>query len=43
VQVEFASEEYFQLLAEHPDLAIAFALGERVIAISDGVAYEVTA
>ena len=43
VKVEFGSEEYFQLLAEHPDLAVAFALGERVIAISDGVAYEVTA
>ncbi len=41
VQVEFASDEYFQLLAEHPDLAVAFSLGERVIAISDGVAYEV--
>jgi len=43
VQVEFAGEEYFQLLAEHPDLAVAFALGDRVIAISDDVAYEVTA
>ncbi len=42
VQIEFASEEYFALLAEHPDLAVAFALGEHVIAISDGVAYEVT-
>jgi Ca-activated chloride channel family protein len=43
VKVEFGSEEYFELLAEHPDLAVAFSLGERVIAISDGVAYEVTA
>ena len=42
VQVEFASEEYFALLAEHPDLAVAFALGDHVIAISDGIAYEVT-
>jgi hypothetical protein len=43
VQVEFASDEYFALLAEHPDLAVAFALGDRVMAISDGVAYEVMA
>lgn len=42
VQVEFASEMYFDLLVEHPDLAVAFALGEHVIAISDGIAYEVT-
>ena len=42
VRVEFASEEYFALLAEHPDLAVAFALGDHVIALSDGVAYEVT-
>ena len=41
VQVEFASEEYFALLAEHPDLAEAFALGDHVIALSDGIAYEV--
>jgi Ca-activated chloride channel family protein len=40
-KVTFASDEYFQLLADHPDLADAFALGEQVIAISDGVAYEV--
>ncbi len=42
VQIEFASEEYFALLAEHPDLAVAFALGDHVIAISEGIAYEVT-
>lgn len=41
IQIEFASEDYFQLLAEHPDLAVAFALGDHVIAISDGIAYEV--
>ncbi|HET9660197.1 MAG TPA: VIT domain-containing protein [Thermomicrobiales bacterium] len=41
IQVEFASDEYFALLAEHPDLAVAFALGDHVIALSDGVAYEV--
>jgi Ca-activated chloride channel homolog len=42
VKIEFASDEYFELLAANPDLAEAFALGDRVIAISDGVAYEVT-
>jgi Ca-activated chloride channel family protein len=41
-KVEFASDEYFALLESNPDLAEAFALGEQVIAISDGVAYEVT-
>jgi hypothetical protein len=40
-KVTFLSDEYFQLLADHPDLADAFALGEHVIAISGGVAYEV--
>ena len=39
--VEFLSDEYFALLASNPDLAEAFALGDRVIAFSDGVAYEV--
>lgn len=39
--IEFASEEYFQLLTDHPDLAIAFALGNHVIAVSEGIAYEV--
>lgn len=42
VGVDFASDDYFALLAAHPDLAAAFALGDHVIAISDGVAYEVT-
>lgn len=41
VPVVFLSDDYFDLLVEHPDLADAFALGDRVIAISDGVAYEV--
>jgi hypothetical protein len=41
IQVQFGSEEYFQLLAEDPALAEAFALGPRVIAVSGGQAYEV--
>jgi Ca-activated chloride channel family protein len=41
VKVAFLSEDYFALAARRPDLAAAFALGQRVIAISGGVAYEV--
>jgi Ca-activated chloride channel family protein len=39
--IEFLSPEYFSLVAAHPELADAFALGEQVIALSNGVAYEV--
>jgi hypothetical protein len=41
MKVDFLSEEYFSLVAAHPNLADAFALGEVVIALSEGVAYEV--
>ncbi len=41
VPVAFLSDDYFTLVASQPELADAFALGERVIALSDGVAYEV--
>jgi len=41
--VEFASPDYFSLLAARPELAPGFALGSRVIALAaDGTAYEVT-
>jgi len=41
--VEFASDDYFALLDARPELAQAFALGPRVIALAaDGAAYEVT-
>ena len=40
-QVEFLSANYFKLVGEKPDLADAFALGDQVIALVDGVAYEV--
>jgi len=39
--VKFLSVDYFTLLGEKPELAEAFALGDQVIAISDGIAYEV--
>ena len=40
-KVAFISDDYFALADSRPELAAAFALGSRVIALSDGVAYEV--
>jgi Ca-activated chloride channel family protein len=40
-KVDFLSQKYFDLVAAHPELADAFALGEQVIALSNGEAYEV--
>ena len=42
IKVQFASDDYFKLMEARPDLAEAFALGDRVIAISNGQAFEVT-
>ncbi len=42
-QVEFLTPAYFSLVADNAELADAFALGEQVIALSNGVAYEVVA
>jgi Ca-activated chloride channel family protein len=41
VKVAFLSDDYFALAASRSSLAAAFALGPRVIAISEGIAYEV--
>jgi hypothetical protein len=41
VKVVFLSDDYFKLAQARADLAAAFALGTRVIAIVDGTAYEV--
>lgn len=41
IKVAFLSEDYFALAARRPDLAAAFALGQKVIAMADGIAYEV--
>ena len=41
IKVDFLSLKYFELVADHAELADAFALGEKVIALSNGVAYEV--
>jgi Ca-activated chloride channel family protein len=43
VKVAFLSDDYFALAASRPALAAAFSLGDRVIALTEGVAYEVVA
>ncbi len=43
VKINFLSDDYFSLAAAYPELAAAFALGERVIAFAAGTAYEVVA
>lgn len=40
-EVLFLSDAYFDLLEAKPELAQYFALGQRVIVLLDGVAYEV--
>jgi Ca-activated chloride channel family protein len=40
-KVGFGSETYFELLSARPDLGTYFSLGDRVIVVVDGVAYEV--
>jgi len=41
VKVGFLSDDYFVLAGARSELAAAFALGQAVIAVSDGIAYEV--
>jgi Ca-activated chloride channel family protein len=41
VNVAFLSDDYFALVSASPELAAAFALGERVIALANGIFYEV--
>jgi len=41
-KVDFGSDDYYQMLAQRPEWGSFFALGERVIFLSDGQAYEVT-
>jgi hypothetical protein len=41
-KVGFGSDDYYQMLAQRADWGSFFALGERVIFLSDGQAYEVT-
>lgn len=42
IKVQFASDDYFKLLDLYPDLSGAFALGDRVITIANGIAFEVS-
>jgi len=41
-KVGFASDDYFRLLSARPEWAPYFSVGEKVIVLLDGVAYEVT-
>ncbi len=43
LKLAFLSEDYFAFLQAHPDLATAIALGEQVIVVTGGQAYETTA
>jgi Ca-activated chloride channel family protein len=43
VKVEFLSDAYFDLLTQHPEMGAYLALGERVIVVVEGVAYEIIA
>jgi Ca-activated chloride channel family protein len=43
VEIAFLSDAYFNLLAEIPELARYLAIGEQVIIVYDGVAYQITA
>jgi len=40
IQVGFGSDDYFKLIAARPEWGQFFALGERVIVVLDGKAYE---
>ncbi len=42
-KIGFGSDEYFDVLNQRPDWGVYFALGEEVIFVADGQAYEVTA
>jgi len=41
-KIGFGSDNYYQLLGQRPDWGAYFALGEHVIFVADGQAYEVT-
>jgi len=43
VKLPFGSDAFFDLLADHPEAGRYFAVGERVIVVVDGVAYETVA
>lgn len=43
IKVDFLSDEYFSLVKNSSEIAAAFALGDQVIVVMDGKAYEVIA
>jgi len=40
-KIKFLSKRFFQILAKNPELSGAFALGERIIVVANGLAYEI--
>ncbi len=40
-KIQFGSDQYFDLLAQHPEWAQYLALGDHVIFVVDGTAYEI--
>ena len=41
-KIQFGSVQYFDLLAQHPDWYKYVAVGQQVIFVVNGVAYEIT-
>ncbi|HEX9744119.1 MAG TPA: VIT domain-containing protein [bacterium] len=41
IQIIYLSDEYFELIADIPDLADYLSVGEQVIVVYDGVAYQI--
>jgi Ca-activated chloride channel family protein len=41
IEIEFLSDEYFELMAEDARIAEFYALGEQVIFVLDGIAYQI--
>ncbi len=42
IEIEFLSDEYFDLIGDDEELATYFSVGELVIVIYDDVAYRIT-
>jgi hypothetical protein len=40
-KIDFGSEDYFDLLAAHPDWGQYFSLGKHLIVVLEGQAYEI--
>jgi hypothetical protein len=42
VEIEFLSQEYFDLLTEHPDIGKFLSLGKNVTFVYEGMAYRIS-